>query len=109
MICNIIMFTNIFRRETKSVWRRWTSEDSKLAILLYWYKDTCCIGARLLTKVYCKQRIETLDGEDSKRFYLQYTFPPSCVGECGRVGAIGRREIGHGIMQCGWVGGWVGG
>ena len=103
------MFTNIFRRETKSVWRRWTSEDSKLAILLYWYKDTCCIGARLLTKVYCKQRIETLDGEDSKRFYLQYTFPPSCVGECGRVGAIGRREIGHGIMQSGWVGGWVGG
>jgi len=45
-----------------------------------------------------RQRSDTLDGENSKRFYLQYNFPPSCVGECGRVGAIGRREIGHGNL-----------
>ena len=45
-----------------------------------------------------RQASETLDGEDYKRFYLQYNFPPSCVGECGRVGAIGRREIGHGNL-----------
>jgi polyribonucleotide nucleotidyltransferase len=45
-----------------------------------------------------RQRLETLDGEDSKRFYLQYTFPPNSVGECGRIGAIGRREIGHGNL-----------
>jgi len=30
--------------------------------------------------------------------FFQYNFPPSCVGECGRVGAIGRREIGHGNL-----------
>ncbi len=36
--------------------------------------------------------------EDSKRFYLQYNFPPSCVGETGRVGAVGRREAGHGML-----------
>lgn len=36
--------------------------------------------------------------ESSKRFYLQYNFPPSCVGETGRVGAVGRREAGHGML-----------
>ena len=37
------------------------------------------------------QKIDSLDGGVGKRFYLQYTFPPSCVGETGRVGAPGRR------------------
>ena len=32
--------------------------------------------------------------EIRKRFYLMYTFPPYSVGECGRFGAPGRREIG---------------
>ena len=45
-----------------------------------------------------KQKIDKLDGTEEKRFYLQYTFPPSCVGETGRVGAPGRREIGHGNL-----------
>lgn len=36
--------------------------------------------------------------ESSKRFYLQYNFPPSCVGETGRVGGVGRREAGHGML-----------
>ncbi|XP_024974558.1 polyribonucleotide nucleotidyltransferase 1, chloroplastic isoform X1 [Cynara cardunculus var. scolymus] len=45
------------------------------------------------------QRIDNLAGvEDVKRFYLQYTFPPSCVGEVGRSGAPSRREIGHGML-----------
>lgn len=45
------------------------------------------------------QRIDSLEGDDeSKRFYLQYSFPPSCVGEAGRVGAPSRREIGHGTL-----------
>jgi polyribonucleotide nucleotidyltransferase len=30
---------------------------------------------------------------------LQYTFPPSCVGEVGRIGAPSRREIGHGMLS----------
>ena len=39
------------------------------------------------------------DGEPlMKRFYLQYFFPPSSVGETGRVGAASRREIGHGML-----------
>ncbi|XP_048333222.2 polyribonucleotide nucleotidyltransferase 1, chloroplastic isoform X2 [Ziziphus jujuba] len=45
------------------------------------------------------QRIDNLVGvDDLKRFYLQYSFPPSCVGEVGRIGAPSRREIGHGML-----------
>lgn len=44
------------------------------------------------------QRFEDLEGEGSQRFYLQYFFPPFSVGEVGRVGAPGRREIGHGKL-----------
>jgi len=46
------------------------------------------------------QRSEDMasEGEDSRRFYLQYFFPPSSVGETGRQGAPGRREIGHGAL-----------
>lgn len=44
------------------------------------------------------QRGENLDGEFSNRFYLQYTFPPFSVGEVGRMGSAGRREIGHGKL-----------
>lgn len=29
---------------------------------------------------------------------FQYTFPPACVGEVGRIGAPSRREIGHGML-----------
>ena len=36
--------------------------------------------------------------ESAQDFYLQYFFPPSSVGETGRVGAVGRRELGHGKL-----------
>lgn len=44
------------------------------------------------------QRFEDLHGEGTQRFYLQYFFPPFSVGEVGRMGAPGRREIGHGKL-----------
>ena len=44
------------------------------------------------------QRYENLEGEQSKRFYLQYSFPPYSVGEVGRIGPPGRREVGHGNL-----------
>jgi polyribonucleotide nucleotidyltransferase len=34
-----------------------------------------------------RQKIGRISGMEQKRFYLQYTFPPSCIGETGRVGA----------------------
>ncbi|MBF0270892.1 MAG: polyribonucleotide nucleotidyltransferase [Magnetococcales bacterium] len=45
-----------------------------------------------------EQIVEGLLGETRERFYLNYTFPPYCVGETGRLGAPGRREIGHGKL-----------
>lgn len=45
-----------------------------------------------------EMRVETLDSMTSKRFFLQYRFPPSSVGEVGRVGGINRREVGHGNL-----------
>lgn len=44
------------------------------------------------------QRYEYIDGEGSHRFYLQYFFPPFSVGEVGRIGSPGRREVGHGKL-----------
>jgi polyribonucleotide nucleotidyltransferase len=37
-------------------------------------------------------------GTAEKRFMLHYNFPPYSVGECGRLGFTGRREIGHGAL-----------
>jgi polyribonucleotide nucleotidyltransferase len=37
-------------------------------------------------------------GENTKRFILHYNFPPFSVGETGRTGSPGRREIGHGAL-----------
>lgn len=37
-------------------------------------------------------------GETTKRFILHYNFPPFSVGETGRTGSPGRREIGHGAL-----------
>lgn len=44
------------------------------------------------------QRFEDLHGDNLRRFYLQYFFPPFSVGEVGRMGSPGRREIGHGKL-----------
>jgi polyribonucleotide nucleotidyltransferase len=44
------------------------------------------------------QRYEDLEGEALRKFYLQYNFPPFSVGEVGRIGAPGRREVGHGKL-----------
>jgi polyribonucleotide nucleotidyltransferase len=51
-----------------------------------------------LGNVKDEQMIDGLDGLEYDRFMLHYNFPPFSVGECGRVGAPGRREIGHGKL-----------
>ncbi len=42
--------------------------------------------------------IDGLEVETERSFMLHYNFPPYSVGECGRMGAPGRREIGHGKL-----------
>ncbi|MHB1585930.1 MAG: polyribonucleotide nucleotidyltransferase [Acidiferrobacteraceae bacterium] len=44
------------------------------------------------------QVIDALEGERKDPFMLHYNFPPSCVGEIGRVGSPKRREVGHGRL-----------
>lgn len=45
-----------------------------------------------------EQLIDDLEQEYYKRFYLHYNFPPYSVGEVGRMGSPGRRELGHGSL-----------
>jgi polyribonucleotide nucleotidyltransferase len=44
------------------------------------------------------QRLESYEGDKKKPFMLHYNFPPFCVGETGRMGGTGRREVGHGAL-----------
>jgi polyribonucleotide nucleotidyltransferase len=45
-----------------------------------------------------EQFVDALEGTRKERFMLHYNFPPFSVGETGRMGAPGRREIGHGKL-----------
>ncbi len=62
--------------------------------------QTQSLGIVTLGTVADSQRIDSIDliEESYKRFMLHYYFPPFSVGEVGRVGGIGRREIGHGML-----------
>lgn len=81
----------------------------------------CAVATATLGSKSMEAKFEFVDGAGAKRFYLQYRyvpwgriglslrfspecrvymcrFPPSSVGEVGRVGGIGRREVGHGAL-----------
>jgi len=45
-----------------------------------------------------KQRVETLNGEELRRFMLHYNFPPFCVGEARFLRGPSRRDVGHGTL-----------
>ena len=60
--------------------------------------ETQSLGTCTLGTSYDDQRLDTLIGETSKTFMLHYNFPPYCTGEVKRLGAPGRREIGHGAL-----------
>ncbi|GLI92492.1 polyribonucleotide nucleotidyltransferase [Methylocystis echinoides] len=45
-----------------------------------------------------EQFVDSLEGTYKERFLLHYNFPPYSVGETGRMGSPGRREIGHGKL-----------
>ena len=60
--------------------------------------ETQAIAVCTLGSEDSAQRYEDLHGEGTQRFYLQYFFPPFSVGEVGRIGSPGRREVGHGKL-----------
>ena len=60
--------------------------------------ETQSIVTTTLGTADAEQMIDGLDGLKYERFMLHYNFPPYSVGEVGRFGAPGRREIGHGKL-----------
>ncbi len=61
--------------------------------------ETQALALATLAPIEEAQNIDAYGGgEQSKRFILHYNFPPFSVGETGRTGAPGRREIGHGAL-----------
>ena len=60
--------------------------------------ETQAIVTTTLGTADAEQMIDGLDGLKYERFMLHYNFPPYSVGEVGRFGAPGRREIGHGKL-----------
>ena len=60
--------------------------------------ETQCLSVTTLGALGEHQILDGLSLEDEKRFMLHYNFPQFSVGETGRYGAPGRREIGHGAL-----------
>lgn len=60
--------------------------------------DTQVLTIATLGTPSLEQLIESPEGEEAKRYMHHYFMPPYSVGETGRIGAVSRREIGHGAL-----------
>lgn len=60
--------------------------------------ETQAIVVTTLGTTMDEQKVDTLEEEYSKKFMLDYNFPPFCVGEVKPLRGPGRREIGHGAL-----------
>ena len=60
--------------------------------------ETQALVTATLGTIRDEQIVDGLIEEYSKKFMLHYNFPPICTGEVRRVGAVSRREIGHGNL-----------
>jgi polyribonucleotide nucleotidyltransferase len=88
-------------RDTKTV-RQIVAEASVLprthGSALFTRGETQALVVTTLGTGEDEQYIDSLDGTTKGTFLLHYNFPPFSVGETGRMGATGRREIGHGKL-----------
>ncbi|MDR1037589.1 MAG: polyribonucleotide nucleotidyltransferase [Deltaproteobacteria bacterium] len=60
--------------------------------------ETQSLGTATLGSSYDEQRLDSLIGDSTKAFMLNYNFPPYSTGEVKRLSSPGRREIGHGAL-----------
>ena len=60
--------------------------------------DTQALAVTTIAPPGSEQLVETVEFSGKRRFLLHYNFPPYSVGEIGRMGGPGRREIGHGAL-----------
>ena len=79
--------------------------DSRVNILenvhgsaLFTRGETQALVSTTLGTTSDEQLLDTLDGSMKEKFMLHYNFPPFSVGEAGRIGSTGRREVGHGKL-----------
>lgn len=79
--------------------------DSKIGFLprthgsgLFTRGQTQVLSIATLGSSSMGQLLETAEGEEEKRYMHHYSMPPFTIGEVGRVGFPGRREIGHGAL-----------
>ena len=88
-------------RDTKTV-RQIVSETGVLprshGSALFTRGETQALVVATLGTGQDEQIIDALEGEYREHFMLHYNFPPYSVGEVGRMGSPGRREIGHGKL-----------
>jgi len=93
--------TRIDGRDTKTV-RQIVSEAGFLprahGSALFTRGETQAMVVATLGTGQDEQIIDALVGESRSSFMLHYNFPPYSVGEAGRIGSPGRREIGHGKL-----------
>lgn len=60
--------------------------------------ETQALAVTTLAAPGAEQLVETMEVSGKRRFMLHYNFPPYSTGETGRMGGVGRREIGHGNL-----------
>ncbi|MBN1968341.1 MAG: polyribonucleotide nucleotidyltransferase [Candidatus Delongbacteria bacterium] len=60
--------------------------------------ETQSLGICTLGSEMDSQKVDSIYGEENRKFYLHYNFPPFSVGEVKRLGSVSRREIGHGHL-----------
>lgn len=93
--------TRIDGRDTKTI-RPIVAEASVLPRVhgsaLFTRGETQAVVVTTLGTGDDEQIIDSLQGEYKETFMLHYNFPPYSVGEAGRMGGAGRREIGHGKL-----------
>ncbi|MEM8594305.1 MAG: polyribonucleotide nucleotidyltransferase [Pseudomonadota bacterium] len=72
--------------------------DNAHGSALFTRGETQAIGVATLGALRDAKLVDSLEGQSKDNFMLHYNFPPYSVGEAGRMGGTGRREIGHGWL-----------
>jgi polyribonucleotide nucleotidyltransferase len=86
--------------DVRPIWSRAGVLPRTHGSALFTRGETQALAVTTLGSEDSTQRVDSMASSDDEgqRFYLQYSFPPSSVGETGRMGGPGRREIGHGDL-----------
>jgi polyribonucleotide nucleotidyltransferase len=85
-------------KQLRSIWCEVSVLPRTHGSAIFQRGETQAMVVTTLGTVSDEQRVEGLSEEFSKKFMLDYNFPPFSVGECRPIRGPGRREIGHGML-----------